>query len=736
MKRALLILAAAAAFAQSPEECRAHRSYRRLAEAQACFEKLALSRDPYLKAEGLWGLGMTRDANDQFRAAVAMRPKDAGYRVRWGMFFLDRWQPADAVKLFQEALEIQPDHPRALLGLALRAADDFERKAVELAEAALKADPKLVEARELLAWLALEDANPAKAAEEADKALALSKDALDALAAHAAIALLADKPAGPWLDRIFAVNPHYGEAYARIGKLFVINRRYEEAIGLFNKALEKYPELWSARSELGLTLMRLGRDEEARQNLELCYEANHRDPATVNSLRLMDSYKNFVTYRTPSGILRLHKKEAGLLRVYFEPELERAIRVFEKKYQLKLDKPVQVEVYPDHEDFAVRTMGMPGLGALGVTFGYVVAMDSPSGRRPGTFHWASTLWHELSHVFVLTATRHRVPRWFTEGMAVHEETATSPDWGDRLDPTAIRAIKEKKLLPVAQLDRGFIRPSYPEQVPVSYFQAGRICDYINQKWGYQKLLDMMHAFAKPGAATPEVVERQLGMKPEEFDKLFLAWLDAQVGKTVASFDEWRKRLKLVAEAAKADRHDDVIKEGSAIRDLYPDYVEPGNVYEFLADAYLAKNDKASAMAQLEKYAATGGRYPGALKKLAGLQEEAGRKRDAAHTLSRINFIFPVGDEALHAKLGDLWREVGDRDAAIREYQAALASKPHDLAAAHFRLAEAYRAANRNSDAHDHVILSLEAAPGYRPAQKLLLELTAANTAPSQTRKKK
>ena len=46
-----------------------------------------------------------------------------------------------------------------------------------------------------------------------------------------------------------------------------------------------------------------------------------------------------------------------------------AIATYEKKYQLKLDRPVQVEVYPDHEDFAVRTLGMPGLGALGVTFG-------------------------------------------------------------------------------------------------------------------------------------------------------------------------------------------------------------------------------------------------------------------------------------------------------------------------------------------------------------------------------
>src|SRR5271166_6857790 len=116
---------------------------------------------------------------------------------------------------------------------------------------------------------------------------------------------------------------------------------------------------------------------------------------------------------------------------------------------------------------------MPGLGnILGVTFGLNFAMDSPSGRPPGSFHWASTLWHELSHVYVLQATQHRVPRWFTEGLAVYEETAAASDWGDRLDPEAIHAVQHKLLLPVAEIDRGFIRPSYPSQVIVSYFQGG------------------------------------------------------------------------------------------------------------------------------------------------------------------------------------------------------------------------------------------------------------------------
>jgi len=66
--------------------------------------------------------------------------------------------------------------------------------------------------------------------------------------------------------------------------------------------------------------------------------------------------------------------------------MERIIATYEKKYRLKLAKPVRVEVYPDHEDFAVRTLGMPGLGALGVTFtsatyGSFIAMDSPSAAR-------------------------------------------------------------------------------------------------------------------------------------------------------------------------------------------------------------------------------------------------------------------------------------------------------------------------------------------------------------------
>ena len=378
-------------------------------------------------------------------------------------------------------------------------------------------------------------------------------------------------------------------------------------------------------------------------------------------------------------------------------------------------------MYPDHEDFAVRTMGMPGLGALGVTFGQVVAMDSPSARKPGDFNWGSTLWHEMSHVYILTATNRRVPRWFTEGLAVHEETQVSPEWGDRVSPEILVAIRDKKLLPVAKLDRGFIFPDYPAQVVVSYFEAGSICDYIHSQWGEGKLLDMVHSYAQR-KTTPEVIQADLGVSPEEFDKQYLAWVDDRYGTQAANFEECAKLLEQLVAAAKQNQYDEVMHEGEVVRRMYPEYVGDANAYEFVAVADLARGDKKAAETVLTVYEKMGGDDPSTLKKLAGLEEELGQPKEAAATLDRINYIYPVHDEDLHRHLGDLWFAQANYPGAIREYTAVVALNPLDKAGAHFNLAQAYYASGQRDKAEESVLAALEAAPGYRPAQKLLLEI--------------
>ena len=666
------------------------------------------------QAEALWKARRFKEANEVFKQLEAKEPRNPDYKVRWGRMMLDHAQPSDAQDLFAEALGIKKDHAGALMGLALVASENFEGSAADLAKKALVSDPKLVEAQELLARIALEDNNNPKATAEAQKALAMDPNSEQGKAILATIDLLADKKGTAW-------DPHTARGYETIGHFFVMNRRYEEGIVYFRKAIELDPQLYSARSQLGINLMRLGQNDEAYKQLEICYHNDFQDAATRNSLKLMDSYQNFVTFTTPTTILKLHKKEADLLRPYFQSEMDRAMATYEKKYRLKLEKPVQVEVYPDHEDFAVRTLGMPGLGALGVTFGYSVAMDSPSGRKPGSFHWASTLWHEMSHVYTLTATGHRVPRWFTEGLAVHEETAISPDWGDRLSPDVIGAIKNKKLLPIAELDRGFIHPVSPPQVIVSYFQAGRICDYINEMWGWDTLLAMLHDFGA-GEETSAVVLKELKIEPAEFDKRFLAYVEKDTKNAVDHFDEWKKDLKSLVEKSAAKDWDAVIKSGVVIRDMYPDYVEEHSVYEALAAAYLAKGDKPAAIAELELYEKIGGRDPESLKLLAKTLEEAGRNAEAADALNRLNFIYPM-DAAAHRSLGGLWLVQGNVKGAIREYAAVVARNPLDPAQAHFDLARAYHADKQDEQANEELLAALEAAPGFRPAQKLLLELS-------------
>jgi tetratricopeptide (TPR) repeat protein len=159
-----------------------------------------------------------------------------------------------------------------------------------------------------------------------------------------------------------------------------------------------------------------------------------------------------------------------------------------------------------------------------------------------------------------------------------------------------------------------------------------------------------------------------------------------------------------------------------VRDLYPDYVEAHSAYELLADAYLKKGDKEAAASELDRYARRGGRNPAAIKKQATLLEEAGRRKEAAAALTRLLWVDPL-DEEVHRRLGELWLSQGNAEGAVREFSAALSLKPLDQAASRFNLARAYRAASRPDIAKEQLLLALEAAPGFRPAQKMLLELS-------------
>ena len=183
--------------------------------------------------------------------------------------------------------------------------------------------------------------------------------------------------------------------------------------------------------------------------------------------------------------------------------------------------------------FPFAPSAWPGSGALGVSFGPVVAMDAPSARQRGEFNFGSTLWHELAHTFTLGVTDHRIPRWFSEGLSVFEERRIRTGWGQGLSLSFLAALKQDKLLPVSRLTDGFVRPTYPEQIKHAYYQASLVCEMVVATRGWAAIRAMLDGY-RAGGTTDAVFRKALGASPGQFDKEFDTWLRqrlAQAGST-------------------------------------------------------------------------------------------------------------------------------------------------------------------------------------------------------------
>ncbi len=704
-------------------------------DADDCYAALRVSgSDPRIRAEAAWSLGDLRAANTQFQEAIGLYPEDPRLRTRWGELFVTTHQDNEAVKLFQEALELDPDYAPAKLGLASVSAGRFEDQARELLEEALDEDSGQLRAHLLLARMSLETGNLDDAEASLDRALRLAESEdlppLEIYALKASADLLRGVTDSDWTTRALDMNASYGDIYAIPAHFYVITRRYREAIDLLLEAVRIQPDLWAAHAELGVNLLRVNRIAEAMAHLETAYRGDPFSAKIVNTLRLIDSLDNFRDVvqmpemdeaNVGAGmILRLHRDEADVLDPYVTDLVNDSIRTFSQRYDFELTEPVVVELYPEHDDFAVRTSGLPGIGLLGVTFGYLVAMDSPSGRTDNDFHWGTTLWHEMAHVFTLEATNHLVPRWFSEGVSVYEEWTTGPLPGRHIPMHVLQAAAEDKFLGIADLDSGFIRPTYDGQVMVSYMQAGLICQYIERRWGQSAFVSMLEQYTQ-GADTPEAIEQALGLSAESFDEGFETFINDELGTVFDNLQDWRAQVERGFQAADNGDWDAALTAATTAVDSVPEYVADGNAYLLKAKAHDELEQADQAVDTLEIYWSRGGHDAGALKSLARRLDERGRKADAIDVLDDLLGVVPL-DSELHVQLGDWLMDESRATEALREYQAVLALNPHDQAGAHYRLATAYRQLENADKTREHLLYALEIAPHYREAQQLLLEI--------------
>ncbi|HEY8413368.1 MAG TPA: tetratricopeptide repeat protein [Pyrinomonadaceae bacterium] len=695
-----------------------------------------------LIARALEHLERFHDANDLYREALAADSDYLDAQLSAAELFTKKYQYADAAEFLEAALKLNPNSARVYLDLARNKRNDGGEEVNAALNRALTINPNYVEALSLRAALALEAGQFEAASADLDKALKINAHSLEAHSLRASMYYLQDRDFEPEVAATLAIGPHYGDVYNTLAHYATITRRTEQAVAFARRAIELSPRLWDAHLSLGMSLLRLGQMETGRAAVEKAFKGDPFNVWAKNTLDLLDSMENFHETKRGPFVIKAAAAESDLLGPYAANLLEEAAAKLTAKYRFTPKGPITVEIFQNHEDFAVRALGIPGLGALGVCFGPVIAQDSPSAREAGEFNWGSTLWHEFTHVITLQMTEYRIPRWFSEGLSVYEERRARPGWGDDWNMMFVRSFAAGRWFKIADLDAAFQRPRTAQDVPIAYFEASQICEFIVDRFGFDAVLNML-AMYRDKARTPDILRQVLKLSEADFDREFNAYIEAKArpwqqaldseNNLIASLSKERVlqllqthetfALRIRAAELFAADGDMATAATHYIRalELFPYVTGRGNAYESLAKLLENKGDQAQAAAVLDKLVKTDENNLEALKTIARIRSSLGQRQQALDALEASFYINPF-DYKLHAQAGELSFELKNFSQALSEFQATLALQPPNIAEANYNVATAYHALGRQPEAKRAVLRALEAAPRYEKAQELLLRI--------------
>ncbi len=716
---------------QSGKRAEATRAFREFIETYSARGGTLTTRELISVAIAVTYLGADdpqyyKDAMAAYDRAIAADPTNMEARVKLAELFLDKYNSGEAKRTIAAALSRNGDYVPALVVEARRRDFDGERGADSVLTRALKLEPANVPGLVLRARFLADVEDFAGARREIERALRVNANDAEALAFSMAIALVSGDSAGHASSarRYASLYPGNAGAYVDVAELLARVRQYAGAAEWARRGTLVDRTNWQAHSVLGLNLLRLGQIAAARRSLETSFTGDPYNVWVKNTLDLLDTFDEYDEITRGRFTFMIDTAESRVMSLYLGELADRAFTTFAARYGYAPTSPIRVEVYRSHADFSVRTVGLAGLGALGVSFGNTIAFDSPAAKDAGPFNWASTAWHEIAHTFTLGASNMRVPRWFSEGLSVFEERRGRRGWGQNVSPAFLQAYIDGKLHPASRLNDGFVRPTYPQQVIFSYYQASLVCEFIVRDFGERALMEMLQGY-RSGLGTEQVVRRVLRLDLPAFDKRFDTYVRDRFSTAIAAVRD-RSYQREVADGRAFLQRGDAEAAVVALqraRAKFPDYGGADGAYPHLARALLARNDRAGAVEALSTMVALGDVPYETHLSLVDLLQQAGDTARAADALESAMFMNPF-DIAQHERLAMLFARSGDKRKVVRERRAVVALNPVDKAQAFYDLAIAYRDAGDVTDARRSVLRALEEAPHFQRAQELLLALQA------------
>lgn len=672
-----------------------------------------------------------------FDRAAARDSTNVEARLRAADLLLDKYNAPDAVQSYLEVLKLAPNEAQALLGLARAAAFDGTGDATARVRRALAADATLAPAYVLLAQLHLgaEAYDSAKAS--ASRAIAIDSSSVQGWAVLGAIAWLRGDSAEFARTRAAAdrLEPKAATFYVEIADAAARQRRYHDAVTMAQLAVGADPQSARAYGVLGENQLRIGDMTGGRANLERAFALDPYNVWHKNMLDLLDDVRGFKTINTARFQLVAPVAEADYLALYLGPLLEAAYDTFAARYQYQPPTPIRVELYGRHADFSVRTIGLTGLGALGVSFGPVLVLDSPKSRDAGELNYGSTAWHELAHTFTLGLSGFRVPRWISEGLSVLEEQRAGHGWGADVSPDFLAVFKGGGLPTASHINEGLVRPQFPAEIAFSYYEASLVVAMIESEHGIAAIRAMLTGYAD-GLDTPAVLRRVFEMTPDAFDQHFDAWVRARFAGPLAMIDSsdgthaaTGAYVSMVADGArlaKAGQRDSARALLLHAQQIFPgDGTVDGPAWQ-LGHLDRDRGDLRAAAGQVHTVTMHSETAADANDVEASLLVQLDDSTGATDALEREQWIVPY-TVPLHLRIAELAERMGNWRRAVLERRAIVALDPPDRLEARYQLARVLlRAGDRDAARHE-ILAVLEQAPAFEKAQALLLELQGGHT---------
>ncbi len=497
---------------------------------------LKSARDFAAVSRGMHLIESHKDANYAMERAIEKDPKHVDGLIHWGYLFLEKYNRGDALNVFKEALAANPKSVGAMIGLAkteLELGNDYA-KVREILAKAKKLSPNDVDLHLVYADIAIKDTDCDEARRQTAFILKNRPQNLEALTIVATCSYLDDDIDifEKQVKNILKINPNYAKVFTVAATYGVRVHRYKEGVILHRRALKINAEFGPALLGIGIGLSRTGDERGAQDMLKRAFEVDPFNVRTFNMLELYETeLENYEIKKYPKFELRTKKTESKVINAVVAPLVEASMKTYDRSYNFKPEDYLSVEVFPESEVFGVRSVGLPNISPQGVCFGNTVIARSPSD---GNFNWAQVIWHEMAHVYHIQLSKNRVPRWFTEGLAEYETNIKDPGWARYHDRELSKALKSGELRGVLSLSKGFTHARSFGEILRSYHQASLVIHFIAETYGYEKLPEMLRAWAAK-KRTPKVLKDVLGLEAKSFDAGFEKWLTKKYFKFGSQF---------------------------------------------------------------------------------------------------------------------------------------------------------------------------------------------------------